>query len=628
MYLSRTFLVSLPPLSRAWVGIQNSSPRQFNHLQAIIARIGFATVFMISSLTPAAGHVTPLSANTGFRGSFEINDPGTAYCNNLNELSGSCLCSGGTTPAYQFRVLNDSAGSGTQHGATVVFCPSILPASGNEFAGGYQQDDPTPTGWRCRVPNLVTNECSCPAGTTIIDIRTLVDQSTGVGGSTIHLCVRADQKPATFGGAYQLDDPIQKGGRGCRAPNPFVGNCNCPTGFKPQAHRTEVDTAFGVIGSSFFTCVRPSPKVEICPDQFADLTGETPAAAAIQSCIDNTAQGGTLEIPAGNYLIDSQLKITKPMVLRTRGTSGITKACLGSIPCATFVASPALYAPGGLLALRSIANVTIDHLILDGNRFARMIGSPAYEKCLAGDNIYGFNAVASKCTACSVKNSASIRALCGTAFEWWGDDAVIDNNVFSGNGDNAVRRTWSDGLTILQSENAVVTNNKFIDNSDVGLIFGGGRNARLQNNLVSQQEMKAFAGFMMDNFNGGTSGDFTGTTISGNSIHCAPGNCFFGINIGPHPWYGSANITGGTVSNNTVRGGTISLNVDGAGIPAGPVRLFGNDLGPPRPAVLTRCSPSFSKSIYVARFSVSRDSVIESDIEPDTWQEVHGCNGS
>lgn len=622
-----TLSASLTTISLTWAVILDTLPCQFSHLQTHIARIGLVTVFIVSGLTPTVGHTTAQSANTNFRGSFEINDPGVANCNNLNGLSGSCLCPGGTAPAYQFRVLNDSAGSGTQHGANVVFCTSGLPGSDNEFVGGYQQDDLTLSGRRCRVHNQVTDECSCPAGTTVIGIRTLVDQSAGIGGSTISLCVKVGRKPTTFGGAYQLDDPVQ-GGYGCRATNPFIGNCSCPTGFKPQAHRTEVDTTFGAIGSSFFTCVNPSPQVEICPGQFADSTGGSSAAAAIQSCIDNTVQGGTLELPAGNYLIDSQLKITKPIVLRTRGTSDIAEACLGSTPCATFVASPTLYTPGGLLALRSVANVTIDHLILDGNRFERMIRSQAYEKCLTGDNIYGFNAVASKCTTCSVKSSASIRALCGTAFEWLGDDAFIDNNIFSDNGDNAVRRTWSDGLTILQSENAVVTNNKFIDNSDVSLIFGGGRNSRLQNNLIRQQKMRAFAGFMMDNFNGGTSGDFTGAIISGNKIDCAPGNCFFGINIGPHPWYGSANLTGGTVSNNTVIGGTISLNIDGAGTPASPVMLFGNNLGPPRPVVLTGCGQSFSKSIYTARFSASRDSVIESNAEPDIWQEIHGCNGS
>ena len=599
----------------------NVMGNQLTHLQTNLAKIGLAVAIIVPGLTPVTGYATP--TNTDFRGSFEINDQGAADCNNFNYLSGGCFCLGGTAPIYRFRVLNDSAGSGTRHGASVIFCQG----ADNEFAGGYQQDDPIPLGQHCRVPNRLTGQCACPFGSMAVGIRTLVDLSAGIGGSTINLCVRANQKPNTFGGVYQLDDPV-RGGLGCRTSNPFTGNCSCPTGFKSQAHRTEVDSSFGAIGSNFFTCVLPSTKLEICPRQFADPTGVTPAAEIIQTCIDNTAQGGILEIPAGNYLIDKQLNITKPMMLRTKGTDGIAESCLGSIPCATFVASPALFAPGGILALRSTANVTIDHLVLDGNRFARTLKNQAYEQCLAGTNTYGFNAVVSKCTACSMKNSSSIRALCGTALEWWGNEAVIDNNIFSDNGDNAIKRAWSDGLTILQSENATVINNKFIDNSDVSLIFGGGKKSRIENNLISQQKMRAFAGLMIDNFNGGTSGDFTGVTISGNTVLCAPGNCFFGINIGPHPWYSSTNLIGGSVSNNRVVGGTIALNVEGAGTPENPVMLFGNELGKPRQAVLTGCGPSFSKSIYAGRFSASKDSVIKSDVEPDIRQEIHNCNGS
>ena len=375
-----------------------------------------------------------------------------------------------------------------------------------------------------------------------------------------------------------------------------------------------------------------SQQVEICPNQFADSTGVIPSAKVIQACIDKTAKGGTLELPAGKYLIENQLKIKKPMVMRTRGTSSSALACLNSVPCATLVASPALFAPGGILALRSVNNVTIDHVILDGNRSVRIAGeSQAYNKCLSrepGVKAYGFNAAASKCTNCAFKNSASIRALCGTGFEWRGDNAFIDNNIFSDNGDNSVRRTWSDGLTLIQSENAVVTNNKVSDNSDVGLIFGGGRNSRLQDNLVSQQRMRAFAGLMINNFNGGTSGDFTGTTISGNRIQCAPSKCFFGINIGQHPWSQTVNIKGGMINNNIVTGGTITLNVDGAGTQSNPLTVFDNDLGPSRSAVLTECGPSSPKYIYTARFSASRDSLIKSDVKPDIRQSVHGCNGS
>jgi hypothetical protein len=84
--------------------------------------------------------------------------------------------------------------------------------------------------------------------------RTLADIGPGqIIGSNAAFC-RNDAVPLTsFGGAYQVDDPVP-GGYGCRAPNPYTGLCTCPAGFVADGLRVEVDTSQGFIGSAIVTC--------------------------------------------------------------------------------------------------------------------------------------------------------------------------------------------------------------------------------------------------------------------------------------------------------------------------------------------------------------------------------------
>jgi hypothetical protein len=332
-----------------------------------------------------------------------------------------------------------------------------------------------------------------------------------------------------------------------------------------------------------------------------------------------------MEIPPGKYRLDEQIKITKPMTLRTQGTSTSTGACIDVTVCAVFFAGPVLYVQGGMLAVRGTARVSLDHIMLDGNRSAR-IGSKAYGECKDGKNSWGANATVLDCTSCSFTNSASIGALCATGLAWRGDNAVIQNSLFRDNGDHYDRQEWSDGLTILQSENAVVTNNIFIDNSDIGFIFGGGRNSQIKGNLIRQRNMAAFAGFMLDNFGGATSGDFTGAEISGNDIRCDKNKCLYGMNLGPHAWYQSGNITGGAVVSNVIVGGVIALNADGAGTKAHPIFIYGNRLET-EPSPFAPPTPP-CKSLKPAKFSACTDSSLRAGSSvPDIAQAVHGCVG-
>ena len=333
--------------------------------------------------------------------------------------------------------------------------------------------------------------------------------------------------------------------------------------------------------SHIITVEATSATATLCPGVQADIGGGVSASAQIQQCIDNTPSGGVLELPAGIYRITSEIAVNKPLTLRTSGTDGSQVGCLDpSAPrCVVFRADDNLNLPRGFFRPGTTDHVALDHIVLDGDRDARL-SSEAAATCASGtNNGAGFNASTSGCVACSFLYSASVRALCGTGFEWLGAGATIDHSVFEFNGDHATTNMWSDGLTLLQSDNAIVTNSRFIDNSDIGLICGGGQNAVFRNNYIAQVHQASFAALMLDNFNGTTSGNFTGATVSGNTVMCPGLLCDFAIELGPHPWYLSANLIGGTVKQNTVVGGKFNINAEGAGTAESPMVVTGNVLG-------------------------------------------------
>jgi hypothetical protein len=362
--------------------------------------------------------------------------------------------------------------------------------------------------------------------------------------------------------------------------------------------------------------------VTLCPGVQVVADGVTDAGPGIQQCINNTPSGGTLQIPAGTYGIATQVVINRAMTLRTSGTSGSTQSC-EAIACAVLKALPSFNVNGGgFLVTENLSNVTIDHVVIDGNRSARL-GSTAASQCAAGNNRWGFNARMTNCTFCRFTWNVSRNTLCGTALEFSGNDAVISNNTLRNNGQNSQSYMWSDGLTIHSSDRANVTNNTIVDSSDVALILGGARNAVVANNAISQPTQVTFAGLMLDNFNGGTPGDFTGTTVTNNTISCGAQNCHFGINLGPHPWYLSANILGGDVHGNTVTNARQGINVDGAGTAASPLLLYGNSAtGSPASATFNCGSKLTSNlNIYTGDSVVNRNG----DATPATNRQWHDC---
>lgn len=307
-----------------------------------------------------------------------------------------------------------------------------------------------------------------------------------------------------------------------------------------------------------------APMVQLCSGVTADSSGVQPASTAIQTCIDKLGSNGTLALPAGTYLVDTQIKIVHPFTLTTKGLETSTRTCTDGAACATLKAAPAFSEQHGILlvggAAAQVSNVTIDHISIDGNRAARL-ESEALKACVANKNTFGFNATVKNCTTCKFTYSSSTNAVCGTALVWTGTFSTIDNNIFANNGNHFVPSTWADGLSMEKADDSSVQNNRFIDNSDIGMISFGSARTVIKGNIIIQENTPAFAGMMLDSL---FSGDFTDALVTENTVKCAPSKCFFAFNIGPSPWYPqNKTVTGGRVINNSISGGNIGLSISG-----------------------------------------------------------------
>lgn len=382
---------------------------------------------------------------------------------------------------------------------------------------------------------------------------------------------------------------------------------------------------FGAFSTNVVVQVNQS--VTVCPGVTTVLDGTTDNGPALQQCVNNTASGGTLQIPVGIYTLKTAVALNRSMTIRTAGTAGSSLNCENpAISCATLKAHATFSGSTGILTVDGLSNVHVDHLIVDGNRGARL-GSANATQCANGNNRYGFNVRMSDCTNCSFTRNVSKNTLCGTALEFRGNGGTIVNNVVRSNGQNSAQNMWADGITIHYSDGATVTDNLLVDNSDVALILGGARNSSVLRNTVQQPGQVVFAGLMFDNFNGTTHGDFSGTTMSQNTVSCgttAQRFCHFGINLGPHPWYQPANnVLGGTVTNNTVTNARQGINVDGAGIAGNPLVLHSNTISgsPTSASFLCGTMQTSNLNIYTAHSVVDR----QGDTTPATNRIWHSC---
>ncbi len=321
---------------------------------------------------------------------------------------------------------------------------------------------------------------------------------------------------------------------------------------------------FGEFGTSASITVGT---VNAC-EAIRSLAGtNTDASVAIQSCIDNTPSGETLELPAGIYRMDHQVQISaRPITLRSEGKNeSMPKCATDNHDCAELKASTSFADTIGILRMLS-PGTRVDHIVVNGNKVERR-STASGQSCSAGSNQYGYN-IQMGCNDCGLTNSVTKNALCGTGAEVSGvrSNIRVWRNTIAFNGVHNLQGLWADGLTVHDAQNSTFTENEAVDNTDIDIIFGGCTDCAIQNNTIwhtAAFEGSTFAGLMIHAWTT-TSGNYTGTVTSGNAIDCGPQRqCGIGLYIGSDAWY-DTDTFGGSVHDNTVANAQFGLLIDDA----------------------------------------------------------------
>jgi hypothetical protein len=320
--------------------------------------------------------------------------------------------------------------------------------------------------------------------------------------------------------------------------------------------------------------------VALCPEAAPFCNAAADASATLQMCIDRTPDGMALELEPCRYSLQFQLVLAHPLTVRTRGKAGAPSCALDDgHGCTELFALPAFNQGFGML--KATAAVTLDHLVLNGNRQNRA-GTAAWSKCTSlADNSFGFNA-SFFCSSCTLQDSVSKYALCGTGFlAAPGSSITITRNIIAFNGVHKTQNLWADGLTVHDAVASTFTANQFIDNTDIDLIFGGCKHCKITGNTVTHTADAnggAFAAIMIQKWPS-TSGSYEGVDISGNHVDCGPSRaCGSGLYIGSESWYPETpygtlveGTTSGTITNNTVVNAMNALYIAAQGL-----AIYGN----------------------------------------------------
>lgn len=330
-----------------------------------------------------------------------------------------------------------------------------------------------------------------------------------------------------------------------------------------------------VVGAAVgWSCQAAAAPCERLPDL---VNSQEDASEALEDCIERTQPLGALALRPGVYRIERSLVIDKPITLSTAGLIGDPRGCaeLPAHACATLLLNPqSPRASGKVMPLEVRGDrVTLDHLRVVGSGISAQArarcGTPALRPLGGGIRVSG--------TDFSLRKSVLRSFACYTAVEVISAayGPRIENNVIGPNGDHRPGGIWADGVTIHDTADAVVAGNLFIDNTDVQLILGGCRSCRIQNNRFRHSGSfsgASFAELMLHSWPT-TSGDFTGSVVTGNDIDCgAWRRCGYGIMIGAEPWY-SGRARGGAVTGNRVSNALMALNVDAL---TGPMEIRSN----------------------------------------------------
>lgn len=308
-----------------------------------------------------------------------------------------------------------------------------------------------------------------------------------------------------------------------------------------------------------------------CPALAKVAGSRLDATSVLLDCIRRTPVGGLLELPAARYTLRTQLRIVKPIRIRTAGIAGTAPNChdLPAGKCATLTVDLDGAPNPNIMPIEMVAKgVSVSHLIFEGTGGANVVAAckSAYHRPLGG----GMRVLGSQF---AIRKSVLRNFTCYTTMEVLdrAKTLTIEDNRVGPNGDHRPGDIWTDGITIHDSADSIVRRNVFVDNTDVQLIFGGCQRCKIQDNVffhTGRFSGASFAEIMLQAFPS-TTGNYVGTVVSGNKIDCRRKHlCGYGIMIGANPWKAGENprypgaMFGGAVVDNTIANALIGINID------------------------------------------------------------------
>jgi hypothetical protein len=320
----------------------------------------------------------------------------------------------------------------------------------------------------------------------------------------------------------------------------------------------------------------PSAEAQLCPALSRLRDSNQDASPVIRDCL--TASPNLL-IKPGVYTIKTPLVLDRAAIISSYGASKSYKCRSIKSKCAIFQIEFTDFIKNNKDAPIVVRHedVEIYSLIfvgaLKGKAASDEIGCPSGDFRATGGILRFYS---SKFT---LKNSFLFGAVCSTAVGINANNinSTIVGNVIGPNGLHSSVGSWSDGITIYDARNMRVSNNLFVDNTDVQLIFGGCVNCVISDNRFrhSQESIRgSFADLMVHAWLD-SSGDFSGSEIYMNDVNCGKQRqCGFGVMIGGRPWY-PTDAHGGRFFHNKIANARFGLDVDGLN---GPMDIFGNSV--------------------------------------------------
>lgn len=326
----------------------------------------------------------------------------------------------------------------------------------------------------------------------------------------------------------------------------------------------------------------PASPMAACSTLLRVVNSSQDASAVILDCIQRLPPGARLDLPPGVFTLRRQLRLEKPITISTAGVSEAFPSCaeLRMRRCATILVDLNGNPNPNIMPVEVVADgITLSHLVIEGSENPKLrtdCAIPDRRPLGGGLRIRGSHFTLRKSTLRYFACYTTVEALAGLRF------LTFENNHIGPNGDHRPGGVWSDGITIHDAADSVVRHNRFIDNTDVQLIFGGCRRCKIEANEFRHRGSFAgasFAELMLQAFPS-TSGNYMGTVVTMNDIDCGPRRrCGYGIMIGANPWKSDEDphypgaMFGGSIVRNTVRNAMIGINVDAA---TGPLDVEAN----------------------------------------------------